>query len=155
MHSARARSAARFFVRVLCGADLKNQGCQPLLEAVVDITFRPPTDVPAIKRHQSRSGRAGWLRDARTRAFSRARFKIMRDPCRIVTSPLRIYRGAVTAGKPRVVNRVKGTSERDADVCDRCIRKTTVRTQRQAPRRRTLVDWPAQEYETGETLYDP
>ena len=112
-------------VPVLCGSSLKNQGVQPLLDAVID--FLPsPIDVPPIEgtAPQPTSNRAPAKTDVEakitrpaddTAPFSALAFKVASHPtvdklvyCRVYSGTLR--RGAaiynVRAGKRERVNRI-------------------------------------------------
>ena len=83
-------------VPVLCGAALRNQGIQPLLDAIVD--FLPsPLDIPPIKGHDPKSGKEIERRaDIRSPLCALA-FKVSIDEGRKLTY-IRIYSGSMKEG---------------------------------------------------------
>jgi elongation factor G len=114
------------FVPVLCGTALKNQGVQPLLDAVVD--FLPsPLDVPPIEGAVPQNDRAE-IREAKDDApFAALAFKVASDPnvdrivyCRIYSGTLN--RGAVilnaASGAKERVTRILQMHANKREVCD-------------------------------------
>ena len=98
------------FVPVLCGSAFKNKGVQPLLDAVVE--FLPgPTDVPAIKGVDAKTGEEVTRNNSDTEPFSALAFKIMNDPFVGSLTFIRIYSGSLQAGT-YVFNTTKGNRER-------------------------------------------
>ncbi len=83
-------------VPVLCGAALRNQGIQPLLDAIVD--FLPsPLDIPPIKGHDPKSGKEIERKaDIRSPLCALA-FKVSIDEGRKLTY-IRIYSGSMKEG---------------------------------------------------------
>ena len=112
------------FVPVLCGTALKNQGVQPLLDAVVD--FLPsPLDVPPIEGTVPETEQAE-IREAKDDAPFAA-FKVASDPnvdrivyCRIYSGTLN--RGAVihnaARGAQERVTRILQMHANKREVCD-------------------------------------
>ena len=98
------------FVPVLCGTALKNQGVQPLLDAVVD--FLPsPLDVPPIEGTDPQNDQVE-IREAKDDApFTALAFKIASDPNvdRIVYC--RIYSGTLNRGAV-ILNAAREAKER-------------------------------------------
>ena len=114
------------FVPVLCGTALKNQGIQPLLDAVVD--FLPsPLDVPSIEGTIPETEQAE-IREAKDdEPFAALAFKIASDPnvdrivyCRIYSGTLN--RGAVihnaASGAKERVTRILQMHANKREVCD-------------------------------------
>lgn len=142
----RTATLNRTLVPVLCGSSLKNQGVQPLLDAIID--FLPsPIDVPPIEGEVP-NGRRLWavgcqltgdrkpkadchkkaLRHSDdTASFSALAFKVASHPtvdklvyCRIYSGILKrgevIYN--VGSGKPERVNRILQMHANKEAVCD-------------------------------------
>ena len=98
------------FVPVLCGTSLKNQGVQPLIDAVV--TYLPsPLDVPPIEGIVPTSGHGETREPSDDAPFAALAFKVASDANvdRIVYC--RIYSGTLGRGS-RVYNVVNGRTER-------------------------------------------
>ncbi len=98
------------FVPVLCGTSLKNQGVQPLIDAVV--TYLPsPLDVPPIEGIVPTSGHGETREPSDDAPFAALAFKVASDANvdRIVYC--RIYSGTLGRGC-RVYNVVNGRTER-------------------------------------------
>lgn len=98
------------FVPVLCGTSLKNQGVQPLIDAVVDY-LPSPLDVPPIEGIVPKSGREETREASDDAPFAALAFKIASDTNvdRIVYC--RIYSGALSRGS-RIYNVANGKTER-------------------------------------------
>jgi elongation factor G len=96
-------------VPIFCGAALRNQGIQPLLDGIVDY-LPSPIDVPSIVGHVPATGKEE-TRSADTDApFSALSFKVMMEQGRKM-SYIRIYSGSVKAGDT-VYNPGKGLKEK-------------------------------------------
>ena len=98
------------FVPVVCGTSYKNKGVQKLLDAIVD--YMPaPTDIPAIKGVNPKSGGEEERQSDDEAPFSALAFKIMTDPFVGRLSFFRVYSGTLTSGST-VLNSTKGNRER-------------------------------------------
>lgn len=97
-------------VPVVCGTSYKNKGVQKLLDAIVD--YMPaPTDVPAIKGVNPKTGEEEERESSDEGPFSALAFKIMSDPYVGKLGFFRVYSGTLDAGKT-VLNSTKNTRER-------------------------------------------
>lgn len=98
------------FVPVLCGTSLKNQGVQPLIDAVVNY-LPSPLDVPPIEGIVPASGSEEMREASDDAPFAALAFKIASDTNvdRIVYC--RIYSGTLARGS-RIYNVVNGKTER-------------------------------------------
>lgn len=98
------------FVPVLCGTSLKNQGVQPLIDAVVDY-LPSPLDVPPIEGIVPKSGHEETREASDDAPFAALAFKIASDTNvdRIVYC--RIYSGTLSRGS-RIYNVANGKTER-------------------------------------------
>ena len=97
-------------VPVVCGTSYKNKGVQKLLDAIVD--YMPaPTDVPAIKGVNPKTGEEEERESSDEGPFSALAFKIMTDPYVGKLGFFRVYSGTLDAGKT-VLNSTKNTRER-------------------------------------------
>ncbi len=106
----RKATIANKMVPVVCGTSYRNKGVQKLLDAIVD--FMPaPTDVPAIKGVNPRSGEEEDRPSDDNAPFSALAFKIMTDPYVGRLSFIRVYSGTAEAGST-VINSTKGQRER-------------------------------------------
>ncbi len=95
---------------VLCGSALGNIGVQMMLDAVVE--FLPaPTDVPAIKGHNSDTDAEESRQVSDAEPFCALAFKIATDPFVGKLIFFRVYSGTVTAGS-YLYNSSKGGKER-------------------------------------------
>ena len=84
-------------VPVLCGTALKNQGVQPLLDAIID--FLPaPADVPPIEGIIPRKDRKEERESKDDAPFAALAFKIARDPNVAKIVYCRIYSGTLKRG---------------------------------------------------------
>ena len=110
IHGIRAGTLESAFVPVLCGTALKNQGVQPLLDAIID--FLPsPLDVPPIQGIVPKKDQK-QIREAKDEApLTALAFKVASDPNvdRIVYC--RIYSGILKRGSV-VYNVTKEAKER-------------------------------------------
>ena len=98
------------FVPILCGSAFKNQGVQPLLDAVVDY-LPSPLDVPPIKAIDAKSGDETERKPSDDAPLSMLAFKIMNDPFVGSLTFCRIYSGKVESGST-LANTVKDKKER-------------------------------------------
>jgi len=106
----RKATIANKMVPVVCGTSYRNKGVQKLLDAIVD--FMPsPTDVPAIKGVNPRTGEEEDRPSDDNAPFSALAFKIMTDPYVGRLSFIRVYSGTAEAGST-VINSTKGQRER-------------------------------------------
>ncbi|MCS6770433.1 MAG: elongation factor G [Kiritimatiellae bacterium] len=85
------------FVPVLCGSSLRNQGIQPLLDAVVDY-LPSPVDIPDVEGHHLKTGER-LTRPADDHApLSALAFKIANDPFVGKIVYIRVYSGVLQKG---------------------------------------------------------
>ncbi|RKU17853.1 elongation factor G [Candidatus Poribacteria bacterium] len=152
---------------VLCGSSLKNQGVQPLLDAVID--FLPsPIDVPPIEgtvphsasggERSKRAKKAAEVQDIVTRVandtapFSALAFKVASHPTVDKLVYCRIYSGVLKRGeaiynvrseKRERINRILQMHANKEAVCDAAYAGDIV----------TLVG--LKDTKTGDTLTDP
>ena len=106
----RKATIANKMVPVVCGTSYRNKGVQKLLDAIVD--FMPaPTDVPAIKGVNPRTGEEEDRLSDDNAPFSALAFKRMTDPYVGRLSFIRVYSGTAEAGST-VINSTKGQRER-------------------------------------------
>ena len=111
LHAAvRKGSCAMAFVPVLCGSSFRNQGVQPLLDAVV--RYLPsPLDVAAIEGVDPAAGLPVSRPASDDAPFSALVFKIMTDPFVGHLAFARVYSGHLEAGS-QVLNPAKGQTTR-------------------------------------------
>ena len=106
----RKATIANKMVPVVCGTSYRNKGVQKLLDAIVD--FMPaPTDVPAIKGVNPKTGEEEERLSSDEAPFAALAFKIMTDPFVGRLSFMRVYSGTAEAGST-VINSVKNQRER-------------------------------------------
>ncbi|HBF42823.1 MAG TPA: elongation factor G, partial [Desulfobacteraceae bacterium] len=111
MQAIRTATIKLELVPTFCGAALRNQGIQPLLDGIVDY-LPSPIDIPAIVGHIPSSG-IEEPRPAKTKGpFSALAFKVIMDQGRKMTY-VRVYSGTVRAGE-LVYNPRKNTKEKIA-----------------------------------------
>jgi elongation factor G len=98
-------------VPVLCGSALKNQGVQPVIEAVID--FLPsPMDVPPIVGINPQTGEKEERAPKKGEPLCAFAFKVMMDQGRRATY-LRVYSGELESEK-EIYNATRGVRERVA-----------------------------------------
>ncbi len=97
------------FVPVLCGSAFKNNGVQPLLDAVVDY-LPSPLDIPPVEGLKPGSEEVDARPAADDAPFSALAFKIMNDPFVGSLTFARIYSGKLE--KSTVMNSVKDKKEK-------------------------------------------
>jgi elongation factor G len=83
-------------VPVLCGAALRNQGIQPLIDAIVDY-LPSPLDIPAVEGTNPLTGEREVRMAKDEESFSALAFKVMMDEGRKLIY-LRIYSGVLKVG---------------------------------------------------------
>jgi len=106
----RKGAISQMFVPVLCGSAFKNQGVQPLLDAVVD--FLPsPLELPPIEGTIPDSDEAVVRKSDPDEPFAALAFKIMNDPFVGSLTFARVYSGKISSGA-FVLNTAKGKKER-------------------------------------------
>jgi elongation factor G len=106
----RKATIANAMVPVICGTSYRNKGVQKLLDAVVD--YMPaPTDVPAIKGINPKTGAEAERHSSDEEPFSALAFKIATDPFVGKLCFFRVYSGKVESGSG-VYNASKERSER-------------------------------------------
>jgi elongation factor G len=105
----RATLAAKA-VPVLCGSALRNQGIQPLLDAVVDY-LPSPMDVPPITGTHPWTGEEVKRYPRDEEPFSALTFKVVADPYVGRLAYFRVYSGRVKVGD-QVFNSTKDRKER-------------------------------------------
>jgi elongation factor G len=84
-------------VPVLCGAALRNQGIQPLIDAIVDY-LPSPLDVPAVEGTNPVTGEGARRRAEDEEPFAALAFKVMMDQGRKLVY-IRIYSGVLKVGR--------------------------------------------------------
>jgi elongation factor G len=84
-------------VPVLCGAALRNQGIQPLLDAIVDY-LPSPLDIPPVEGTNPVTGEREIRTAKDEESFSGLAFKVMMDEGRKLVY-IRIYSGVLKVGK--------------------------------------------------------
>ncbi len=83
-------------VPVLCGAALRNQGIQPLLDAIVDY-LPSPLDIPPVEGKDPQTGETVIRRARDEEPFTALAFKVMMDEGRKLVY-IRIYSGLLKVG---------------------------------------------------------
>lgn len=106
----RAAALAVKIIPVLCGSSFKNKGVQPLLDAIVDY-LPAPTDVPAIRGLNPKTGAEDQRLAGDDEPFSALAFKIMADPYVGKLTFFRVYSGKLNSGS-YVFNSTKSKRER-------------------------------------------
>ncbi len=106
----RAGTLSGAFVPVLCGTSLKNQGVQPLIDAVVNY-LPSPIDVPSIKGIVPTSGHEETREPRDDAPFAALAFKIASDANVDKIIYCRVYSGTVGRGS-RVYNVANTKTER-------------------------------------------
>ncbi len=94
---------------VMCGTALGNIGVKLMLDAVIDY-LPAPTDIPAIKGHDSKDNLIE-KHASDSEPFAALAFKIMADPFVGRLSFFRVYSGTLSSGS-YVLNANKGVKER-------------------------------------------
>jgi elongation factor G len=84
-------------VPVLCGAALRNQGIQPLLDAIVDY-LPSPLDIPPVEGTNPATGEREIRMAKDEESFTALSFKVMMDEGRKLVY-IRIYSGVLKVGK--------------------------------------------------------
>ena len=106
----RKATIANDMVPVCCGTSYRNKGVQKLLDAIVD--FMPaPTDIPAIKGEDVKTGETVERHSSDSEPFSALAFKIATDPFVGKLCFFRVYSGSVDKGSS-VYNSTKDKDER-------------------------------------------
>jgi len=97
-------------IPVLCGSSFKNKGVQPLLDAIVDY-LPAPTDVPAIRGIDPRTGAEDVRAAKDDEGFSALAFKIATDPFVGKLTFFRVYSGHLKTGS-YIYNSTRNRRER-------------------------------------------
>ncbi len=106
----RKATIANEMVPVCCGTSYRNKGVQKLLDAIVD--YMPaPTDIPAIKGEDVKTGEEVDRHASDEEPFSALAFKIATDPYVGKLCFFRVYSGKVEKGTS-VYNSTKDKTER-------------------------------------------
>jgi len=92
-------------VPVLCGAALRNQGIQPLLDAIVDY-LPSPVDIPPVEGTNPATGEREIRMAKDEESFTALSFKVMMDEGRKLVY-IRIYSGVLKVGKEVYNSRLK------------------------------------------------
>ena len=95
---------------VFCGSAYKNKGIQMLLDAVLDY-LPAPTDVPAVKGTDSKTGEEITRESSDEAPMAALAFKIMADPFVGKLAFFRVYSGIMKQGT-YILNSTKGKKER-------------------------------------------
>ncbi len=98
------------YIPVFCGSSFRNQGIQPLLDAICDY-LPSPLEVPPIEGINPETGDKEKRVTSDDEALSGLAFKIMSDPYVGKLTFIRIYSGVLKTGKT-VFNASKGVRER-------------------------------------------
>ena len=110
MTGIRKQTIACKMTPVCCGSSYKNNGVQPLLDAIV--AFMPaPTDIPHIKGVNPETGEEDERPSSDEEPFAALAFKIMTDPYVGKLAFFRVYSGTLESGS-YVYNSTKGKRER-------------------------------------------
>ncbi|MDO8686687.1 MAG: elongation factor G [Candidatus Berkelbacteria bacterium] len=99
-----------FLIPVFAGSALKNQGVQPMLDAVVDY-LPAPTDIPAIRGTNPKTFEGIERHADDAEPFSALAFKVAADPFVGTLTFFRVYSGQLKAGS-YVLNPTKNQKER-------------------------------------------
>ncbi len=83
-------------VPVLCGAALRNQGIQPLIDAIVDY-LPSPLDIPPVKGENPQTGEGVTRKADDGESFTALAFKVMMEEGRKLVY-IRIYSGVLKVG---------------------------------------------------------
>ena len=106
----RSATIAVKIIPITCGSSYRNKGVQQLLDAIVD--YMPaPTDIPAIKGVNTRTGEDEVRNASDSEPFSALAFKIVTDPFIGKLCFFRVYSGVLNVGS-YVYNSTKGKKER-------------------------------------------
>lgn len=92
----RTATIAMKAVPVLCGAALRNQGIQPLIDAIVDY-LPSPLDIPAVKGAHAVTGETVYRVARDEEPFTALAFKVIMDEGRKLVY-IRIYSGILKVG---------------------------------------------------------
>src|ERR687897_248204 len=101
---------------VLCGSSFKNNGVQPLLDAIVEL-LPSPREVPSVEgieppaKGSSGSGTTATRPPEDDAPFAALGFKVMADPYVGKLTYFRVYSGTLKAGS-RILNASNGRTER-------------------------------------------
>lgn len=97
-------------VPVLCGSGLKNQGLQPLLDAIT-YYLPAPSDVPSVRGIEPKTRSESFREANDSEPFSALAFKVVTDPYTGRLVYIRVYSGTLRSGTA-VYNATKGQRER-------------------------------------------
>ena len=97
-------------VPVLCGSALKNQGIQPLLDAVT-YYLPSPLDMPPVRGTDPKTGTEVLRMPSPDEPFTALAFKVVMDPWRGRLVYIRVYSGSCKGGAS-VLNSTQGKMER-------------------------------------------
>jgi elongation factor G len=111
---ARQATIAGKIYPVLCGSALKNKGVQLVLDAVA-YYLPAPTDIPAIKGVDQKTGAELAVHADETEPFRALAFKTATDPYVGSLTFFRVYSGKLTAGS-YILNTRSGQTERIARI---------------------------------------
>lgn len=106
----RKATIARHLFPVYCGSSWRNQGVQPVLDAVVDY-LPSPLDLPPIEGYDVETQEKIYRNPTKEENLSAMLFKVQSDPHVGTLSYVRVYSGVLKAGS-EVYNVTKKTSER-------------------------------------------
>ncbi len=93
----RRATVANVATPILCGSALRNEGIQPLLDAVVDY-LPAPVDVPPVKGTHPKTGQVLQRSASDEEPFAALSFKIVADPFVGRLAYFRVYSGKVAQG---------------------------------------------------------
>jgi elongation factor G len=137
-------------VPVLCGAALRNQGIQPLIDAIVDY-LPSPLDVPAVEGTDPVTGAEMKRRAKDEEPFTALAFKVIMDQGRKLIY-IRIYSGMLKVGKEVYNPRLKKGERISRIFLMHANQRTRVE---EAKAGEIVAVMGLKETTTGDTLCDP
>ena len=146
----RKGTIAMKIVPVLCGAALRNQGIQPLIDAVVDY-LPSPLDVPPVKGTDPVTGAETKRAAKDEEPFTALAFKVMMDQGRKLIY-IRIYSGVLKVGKEVYNPRLKKGERISRIFLMHANQRTRVE---EAKAGEIVAVMGLKETTTGDTLCDP
>ncbi|NWF91601.1 MAG: elongation factor G [Syntrophaceae bacterium] len=137
-------------VPVLCGAALRNQGIQPLIDAIVDY-LPSPLDIPPVEGTHPKTGERVRRKADDAEPFTALAFKVMMDQGRRLVY-LRIYSGILRVGE-EVLNPRLNRGEKISRIFQMHANQRT--RMEEAKAGEIVAVMGLKETTTGDTLCDP